>query len=415
MSTSCSTTRILKTSTKTTKSAKGYKGVVPNPFKPTAGANPPILVGRDDLLEEFQESLDDGPGSPARLCRITGARGVGKTALLAEMAARVRPRGWVLLSETAFTAVTSRLAERAEQTRLRLDAAPPARQVASVQATVGPVGAGLGLTDPTPAPSALRYRLEALLDTVEPHGGGVLVTVDEIQGAANNDLRELAATFQHLVSEDRDVALAIAGLPSAISDVLNDKVLTFLRRATPFELDEVPLELVATALQQTINSGGRSIDQDALDVAARATAGYPFMIQLVGYHLWTKADPDGRISLTDAETAVQQARRRLGSTVHETALADLSEVDRSYLVAMAQDNGPSRTGAVAERMGVSSSYAQVYRSRLREAGMIDVVGHGRVDFTLPYLRDYLRDHASRYPMRAFTNNHTPPPEPKENR
>lgn len=374
-----------------------------NPFKPTAGANPPILVGRDDMLDEFDESIDDGPGSPARLCRITGARGVGKTALMTEMAARARPRGWVLLSENAFSGVTARLAERAEQIRQRLDMAPSVRRLKSVQGTIGPVGAAVALTDPGVAPASLRYRLEALLDTVEPHGGGVLVTVDEIQGAPSTDLRELAATFQHLVSEDRQVALAIAGLPSAVSDLLNDKVLTFLRRATPFELEEVPLELVADALEQTIIAGSRSIDGNALDVAARATAGYPFMIQLVGYHLWSKADDTGHIGLVAAELAVQRARRRLGSTVHQTALADLSEVDRSYLVAMAQDDGPSRTGLVAERMGVDPSYAQVYRARLRDAGMIEVVGHGRVDFALPYLRDYLREHASRYPMRAFAD------------
>lgn len=35
--------------------------------------------------------------------------------------------------------------------------------------------------------------------------------------------------------------------------------------------------------------------------------------------------------------------------------------------------------------------------------MIDIVGHGRLDFALPYLGDYLREHASRYPMRPFVN------------
>jgi hypothetical protein len=376
---------------------------MPNPFKPTAGANPPILVGRDDMLDEFEESLDDGPGSPARLCRITGARGVGKTALLAELAERARPRGWVLLSENAYAGLNARLAERADQVRAKLDTAPPGRLVTSVQGNLGPVGAGVGLAGPSAAPTGLRYRLEALLDAVEQHGGGVLITVDEIQGASAGDLRELAATFQHLVSEDRDVALAIAGLPSAVSDILNDKVLTFLRRATPFELEEVPLDLVSSALEQTIRTGGRSIDRDALDLAAGATAGYPFMIQLVGYHLWGRADADGHIGLPQAEAAVERARRRLGATVHQTALADLSEVDRSYLVAMAQDDGPSRTSRVAERMGVEPGYAQVYRTRLREAGMIEVVGRGLVDFTLPYLRDYLREHGSRYPMRALAD------------
>ena len=44
-----------------------------NPFKPTAGATPPLLVGRNRVIEEFLESLDDGPGAPGLLELITGA------------------------------------------------------------------------------------------------------------------------------------------------------------------------------------------------------------------------------------------------------------------------------------------------------------------------------------------------------
>ena len=60
---------------------------------------------------------------------------------------------------------------------------------------------------------------------------------------------------------------------------------------------------------------------------------------------------------------------------------------------MALDDGPSQMGDVIARMGVSNQYGNVYRSRLIEAEMIHSVGHGRVDLALPYLREYLRDHA----------------------
>ncbi len=56
-----------------------------NPFRPTAGATPPLLVGRDDAMEEFTESLEDGPGAPGRLALFTGPRGVGKTVMLTEV------------------------------------------------------------------------------------------------------------------------------------------------------------------------------------------------------------------------------------------------------------------------------------------------------------------------------------------
>ena len=53
-----------------------------NPFKPTAGMTPPVLIGREDDLEEFEMALDNGVGDLGRLAYVTGPRGIGKTALL---------------------------------------------------------------------------------------------------------------------------------------------------------------------------------------------------------------------------------------------------------------------------------------------------------------------------------------------
>lgn len=64
-------------------------------------ASPPLLVGRDDALEEFTESLEGVPGAPARLALFTGPRGIGKTVMLTEVADLALRRGWVTLSETA--------------------------------------------------------------------------------------------------------------------------------------------------------------------------------------------------------------------------------------------------------------------------------------------------------------------------
>lgn len=38
-----------------------------NPFKPTAGAEPPVLAGRDTVLEDFTDGLAEGPGARGRV------------------------------------------------------------------------------------------------------------------------------------------------------------------------------------------------------------------------------------------------------------------------------------------------------------------------------------------------------------
>lgn len=64
-----------------------------NPFKPTAGMIPPVLIGRKTALDDFVDGIDEGPGSPSRLMRITGPRGSGKTVLLTELGEIARQRG----------------------------------------------------------------------------------------------------------------------------------------------------------------------------------------------------------------------------------------------------------------------------------------------------------------------------------
>jgi hypothetical protein len=100
------------------------------------------------------------------------------------------------------------------------------------------------------------------------------------------------------------------------------------------------------------------------------------------------------VTVEDAREGVHQARRRLGSLIYEPALAEASDVDKTFLLAMAKDDGPSKMSDVQQRLGVNESYASQYRLRLIAAELIEPTGRGYVDFALPYLREYLRDEAA---------------------
>jgi len=208
------------------------------------------------------------------------------------------------------------------------------------------------------------------------------------------DLRELGMTIQHAFRERRNVAFVGAGLPSAVDGLLSDEVSTFLRRADRRHLRTVRPEEVAQAIAVPIREAGRDITPEALQIAVAGTGGYPFMIQLVGLHAWRADATATTIDADQASRGVDQARRKVGQLVHASALADLSDVDRTFLAAMAHDDGPSRMGDIARRLGVEATYAGQYRLRLIAAEIIEPRGHGLVDFTLPGLRDYLREHAA---------------------
>lgn len=105
----------------------------------------------------------------------------------------------------------------------------------------------------------------------------------------------------------------------------------------------------------------------------------------------TSAD-QASITVDHVRAGVEGAVRRAGRMIHEPALRDLSGVDRSFLAAMAIDDGPSRIANVARRMSVDLNYANQYRRRLLDAEMITAAGRAGWPSSCPYLRGYLIDH-----------------------
>ncbi|EMQ96728.1 ATP-binding protein [Paeniglutamicibacter gangotriensis] len=359
-----------------------------NPFKPTAGAEPPHLIGREDALDLFVEGLEDGAGAPGLLSIISGPRGIGKTALLHRAESIALEHGWAPISDTATPGLLERLKHGVEVHLRELGKREPRWHITAVQA------ASFAVTrEITPASQIdLRERMTELTTILREHGTGLLITVDEIHSVDRSELVQLSATVQHLIRDGLPIAFIGAGIPQAISNLLNDKISTFLRRADPIVLDSVALDAVRDSLRQTFADSNVAISEDQLTMAAQATGGYPFLVQLVGYHVWRLSKVDGVTDQT-LSRGIEAARKRLGSTVLDTALADLSDVDRTFLVKMAIDDGPSYMSRIAERMGESIKYVGVYRRRLLDTGIIRTAGHGKVEFTLPYLAEHLRNHA----------------------
>ena len=234
----------------------------------------------------------------------------------------------------------------------------------------------------------------------------MLITLDEIHRTQIVELRELATSVQHAFREDRDVAFVGAGLAAAVSDVLNDDVVTFLRRAERHTLGTVARADVARGFREPIEAAGRTVGDTALEVMVDGARGYPFLLQLVGAQTWRNHPDNDEITAEDAEHGVTRARQRLGVLVHEPALSAISDVDRDFLRAMTRDDGPSRMADIQERLGVGVNYASQYRLRLIAAELIQPGRRGYVEFALPYLREFLREGDGAQPPRKASS---PPP------
>ena len=237
--------------------------------------------------------------------------------------------------------------------------------------------------------AGLRSQLELLTDLLAEHETGLLLTVDEIHRNQLAELREVATTLQHAFREGRDVAFVGAGLGSSVSDVVNDSVLTFLRRADRHHLGRVPRDDVERGFRVPIEESGRQVEPAALATWSTPSTATRSCCNSSVRGCGGCIPSSTEISIADARAGVELARDRLGTLVHEPALSSASEIDRSFLLAMALDAGPVRMADIADRLGVNANYASQYRRRLLAAELIEPVGTGKVDFALPYLREYL--------------------------
>ena len=251
-----------------------------NPFRPSFGSNPPQVAGRAEVLESFDEALELGPGAPGRAMMFTGARGSGKTVMLNVVEDHARHAGWTVLSHTAAPGLAAQLRDTSIPEQLHELNPGSTNRVTGINLATPVVGGGITREshDPYPVTPSLRSRLTELARLTGQQGHGVLVSVDELNWEARDDLRELTQTIQHLFREEQPVMLAAGGIPLDVERLLSVPGMTFIRRAERYSMSHLEVLDVAAALHGPITIGGRAITQDALATATHATGGYAFMV-----------------------------------------------------------------------------------------------------------------------------------------
>lgn len=357
-------------------------------FSPSFGNRPSSFVGRDEMLGQLIGGLTFAPGSRERAVVLLGQHGLGKTALLWELADRMRQQNFVVATPTIVS--ESMLERIVEKIIDDADAASKGKTRIS-GGSVGVFGfsAGLQLQREAHEPGSPQHQLTQLCRTLTKQGRGVLILVDELQ-ANTPEVKQLIITYQELVGEGLNVAIVLAGLPGAVSATLNDKALTFLNRARKIALEPLALGDVDAFLARSFRKIGLSIDGDLRRTASAFTAGSPYLLQLVGHNTVQYAEPDGAVTAETLADALRTSQEDFENDVCRTTLAALSEKDVKFLEALAVEGSESSIAAIADRMGVTPDYAQKYRKRLIDAGIIQVAGRGRVAMAVPYLSDHLQ-------------------------
>ena len=355
-------------------------------FQPTFGNRPDQYIGRDGVIEQFMAGLQEPVGSRNRCTLFLGQRGMGKTALLLELSDRAARADYVVARVTAHEGMPQAIIE---QFQLNGSAffKDEKRKLSGV--TAGALGFSFGLTfsEVTERQYGFRSKMSLLCDKLAEKGKGALILIDEVRTSAA--MREVASAYQELVGDGKNIAIAMAGLPHAVSSVLNDQVLTFLNRATRVELGLISANLIRAYYERAFKEIGIKITDELLDRAALATRGFPYLMQLIGYYVIQYTEEGGIVDTTIMDKAEKSAMGDMENNVFKPILSPLSDNDRTFLKAMARQGETISTAKLQEALGKKGPAIQPYRKRLLDAGVIEAPRRGEFVFAVPYLAEYL--------------------------
>ena len=356
-----------------------------NPFNPSFGKRPEHFLGREEITRSIISSVDD-INSPWRTTLITGVRGSGKTAILSDIRINLNRQDVVALYIVPNEAILdSILVQLYRQLPKTISGAMP--EFKSVSVNLG-VTVGLEKDKKTPYfTETFSYRIMELIDAHMKQGKHIVFLVDEAQ-KHTVDMRVFVSTYQDLVMRDYSVGMVLAGLPSVVSEILNDDVLTFLRRAKQVELENIEMMIVEHEFKKIFSNAGAALTDEVITKAAAGTCGYPYLIQLVGYYLWEEMHNINNTDILDG--VLVKSKAELFRNVHRLVFAGLSNRDREFIFAMAEDEGLSSVSAIGDRMHKEKNFISLYRERLISAGVVKTGGHGLLSFTYPYMREFLQ-------------------------
>lgn len=333
----------------------------PNPFSPTFGGRPGVLVGRDHQIEQICYGLASGPSDPRYVTLLLGSRGTGKTALLSEIGDLAEKNGWVLvripsphggLGRPLDTAIGDAIAKYES---LAPDSAESVSTERTVSVNLGALRGQWSKRRTAEPPSTFSASLRGLADMVSEAGTSALLCIDELHAIDRREARVFFSELQYVTNVDR-MPLAFIGacLPEVKTTLLADNKITFLQRCTRYDLPPLSGVDALRGLRVTILNGGGRIEPQALEAAANAVNGSPYRLQIIGYNAWAIAGAPNRTIDADAVSlATTEADKQTEDNISLPAWYDLSEHDRLFLQHLAESGGTSSTEQIAKLFKVS--------------------------------------------------------------
>lgn len=380
-----------------------------NPFAPGAGAPPPALAGRSQLLTRADTLLGrQQRGLHAKSLMLVGLRGVGKTVLLNRIRENAEAAGYLAVMAEApeGKSLAALLIPLLRSLLFKLDRMEGLSEqvkrglrvfksfARTVKLKVGEIEVGLdvdpevGSADSGDLEADLPDVLTALGEAARSRGTAVAIILDELQYVTELELSALIMAVHRLSQRQLPVVLVGAGLPQLVG--LAGRSKSYAERLFDYPaVGALARADAIAALAEPAQAKGVSFRDDALEEIVRLTQGYPYFLQEWGYQVWSHAETSP-ITRSVVRQAAPAVLANLDESFFRVRFDRLTPAEKIYLRAMAAlGPGPHRSGDIAEKLGVNVRAVAPRRNGLIKKGMIYGPTHGDTAFTVPLFDEFM--------------------------
>jgi type II secretory pathway predicted ATPase ExeA len=375
-----------------------------NPFSPGAGAPPPELTGREEILEQAKLALARiKRGKAEKSIFLVGLRGVGKTVLLNRIdeLAKNNQHHSVIIEANENKSLPLILLPVLRKILFSLDNKHLFRVFKSFLSTIKSVNIGdvleltinvepeKGTADSGDLEADLTDLFVALAEAAKARQTAIAIIIDELQYVKEKELSALIMAIHKTTQKALPLIILGAGLPQLVGQA--GKAKSYAERLFSYpEIGALNKEDAQRALQQPVEREGASFTSEALTEIFQLTQGYPYFLQEWGYHAWNLASTK-IIELDTIKKATEVALKKLDENFFRVRFDRLTPKEKQYLRALAElGQEPQRSGTIAEKLRKKVNQTAPLRNSLIKKGMIYSPTHGDTAFTVPLFGDFLK-------------------------
>lgn len=348
-----------------------------NPFTTTFSKIPLLsYIQRDEISKILENFSYDEPSES--VYKITGARGSGKTIILAKIEEGLsKDKNWCVCRLSVNRDMLTQLLgdlinkgvvkNKGKITGLNLSA------------TILGNGGGIGFNKENIAKIDQGAELDDCFHKLKDTETKILIGIDDVSRTTH--MIEFASEFSKWLRAGYHVYLVCTGLYENIENLSNVKNLTFFRRATTIQSKTLNNVRMVEMYKKTLG-----VDADKAKYLAALTKGYAYAFQKLG-SLYFESDTK------NMDDIIAELKAELYSYSYEKIWEELTTEDRFLVSLLKKDNVEYKREALVKEMGSKHANYNVYRDRLIKRGLVNN-RQGTISLALPFFAEYMKDYCS---------------------